>query len=165
MPTRWSDFRVVWLSVGVLTGLVIAFYWPHEEAHAIAVDRSSKMALVSANLGLGSGSAVFVLDFVTGKLVGAAPNPTGSFTQSYYRNLAADFKVEENAQYAIVPGAVVVQQRGGPSLGSDGLYVAELNSGVVALYAVPFNQNARAVVPTVQLLPVGSFNFKQTTAQ
>ena len=161
MRTQWSENRYVWLATGVLFGLVIAFYWPHEQAQAGTVDRSSKIALVTAITQEGNADAVFVLDFVTGRLVGAAYNTqTGGFNQSYARNLAADFQVGENAEYAIVPGNVALQQRGGPPPANGGLYVAELNSGVVIMYGYPYITSP-GTQRTQQLVKIAAFPFRQ----
>lgn len=163
MRARYTENRVVWLIVGVIAGLVIAAYWPHEAAHAMAVDRSSKIAICTAETTAGASDAVFVLDFVTGRLVGAAPNAQGQFTVRYGRNLAKDFNVAENAQYAIVPGTISISRIGGASPANSGLYVAELNSGIVALYAFPYAQTSRPTPPVAELVPVSTFNFKQAT--
>lgn len=160
MQTRWFDTRAAWMVAGALFGVVVSLYWPHEPAQATTVDRSSKVALVTCRTSVGASDAIFVLDFVTGRLVGAAYNTQlGSFNQTYARNLAADFQVKENAQYAIVPGEIEVAQRGGATPAAGGLYVAELNSGKVALYGFPYNQGT-GVIPTQQLVPLGAFPFR-----
>ncbi len=162
MRKHWSENRYVLLGTGVLLGLVLAFYWPHEEAQAATVDRSSKIAMVTCYTQTGSSDAVFVLDFVTGRLVGAAYNTqSGGFNQTYGRNLAADFGVDENAEYAIVPGRVSLPQRGGSAPPAEGgLYVAELNSGMVIMYGYPFITSPRPQ-QTQQLVKIDAFPFRQ----
>jgi hypothetical protein len=158
---QWAENRYVWLATGVLFGLVLAFYWPHEQAQADTVDRANKIVMVTVNTQPGSADAVFVLDIVTGRLVGAAYNTqTGGFNQSYFANLAADFQVRENAEYAIVPGNVSLPQRGGPPPANGGLYVAELNSGVVIMYGFPFI-TAPGSQPTLPLQKIAAFPFRQ----
>ena len=105
MKSRLFESRTAWLIVGVVFGVAVSLYWPTEQVQATSVDRSSKIALITANTTAGNSDAVFILDFVTGRLVGGAYSTnTGKFNQMYYRNLARDFRVSENAQYAIVPG-------------------------------------------------------------
>ena len=159
--TRLFEKRGAWLAVGIMVGLAVATYWPAEELQAHAVDRTNKIAIVSAETTAGNSDAVFILDFVTGRLMGAAYNTQiATFNQKYFRNIAADFKVSENAQYAIVPATVQIPQRGGgptPALG--GLYVAELTTGKVALYGYGFNEtpSPQGVMP---LVLVDGFEFR-----
>ena len=160
MSTQWSENRYVWLTAGVLFGLVLAFYWPHEQAQAATVDRSSKIAMVTCYTTAGNSDAVFVLDFVTGRIVGAAYNTqSGTFNQTYTRNLALDFGVAEG-EYAIVPGEVSLSQRAGATPARGGLYVAELNTGVVIMYGYPFITSS-GNQPTQQLVKIAAFPFRQ----
>lgn len=153
--------RGAWLAAGILFGLAVATYWPAERLEAHAVDRTNKIALVSAETTAGNSEAIFILDFVTGRLIGAAYNTQiGTFNQRYIRNVAADFKVRENAQYSIVPATVSIPQRGGgatPALG--GLYVAELTTGKVALYGYGFNETPQPQ-GVQQLVLVDGFEFR-----
>jgi len=156
------EHRVVWLITGAVFGVVVSVYWPHETAQATAVDRTSKIAMVTSRTTVGNSDAVFILDFVTGRLVGAAYNTqSGSFNQLYLRNLAADFQASENAQYAIVPGDVAIPQRGGTaSPAGGGLFVAELNSGKIIMYGFPYYQSA-GPQGVQTLVPVDGFSFRQ----
>src|SRR5262245_8555872 len=159
--TRSFDSRVAWLTAGAVFGAVVTMYWPHEQAQANAVDRSSKVALATCRTNLGASDAIFVLDFVTGRLVGAAYNTqTSSFNQTYARNLAQDFNVQQNAQYAIVPGDIEVAQRGGATPASGGIYVAELNSGKVILYGFAYNSTG-GPIPLQPLIPLDGFSYRQ----
>lgn len=165
VKTRLLDQRAAWLIAGAVFGLAIATYWPSEQAWAeAAVDRTSKIALVTAPTTPGNSDAVFILDFVTGRVVGAAYNTqTGAFTQRYFRNVANDFKVSENAQYAIVPGSIAVQQRGGgPTPAEGGLYIAELTTGRIALYGYSYNQTP-GPQPVLPLVPLDTFLFRAVT--
>jgi uncharacterized protein (DUF2164 family) len=158
---RILDKRGVWLAAGVVLGLVVATYWPAEPAQATAVDRTKKIALVSVPTTVGNSDAVFLLDFVTGRLMGAAYNTQiGTFNQKYYRNISEDFKVSGNAEYAIVPAHVVIPQTGGGATpAGGGIYVAELTTGKVAMYGFPFNETPgrQGVMP---LVLVDGFEFR-----
>ena len=161
MHTNRFDSRVAWLAAGAVFGAVVSMYWPHEQAQAEAVDRSAKVALATCRTNIATSDAIFVLDFVTGKLVGAAYNTqSGKFNQTYARNLAQDFNQQQNAQYAMVPGNVEVAQRGNVTPASGGIYIAELNSGKVVLYGFAYNQSA-GPVPTQPLIPLDGFSFRQ----
>ncbi len=161
MKARWYDGRAAWLAAGVLFGLGLSVYWPHEEAQATAVDRSQKIVLTSVNTGDSTSDAVFVLDLVTGRLLGAGyTTQAGGFTQTWARNLAADFKVGDNAEYVMVPGRFVIQQAGagGDIPANGGVYVAELNTGWVHMYGFPY-QESRAQ-PTKPLVLIDRFAFR-----
>src|SRR5689334_4178618 len=101
-----TDRRMVWLLLGVLAGIGLSALWPTEQVHAIATDRSDRFAVCTVDVGPGTPDAVFVLDFLTGRLTGAMLNPqSGIFTNFYFRNVAADFIIDPNAKakYAIIP--------------------------------------------------------------
>lgn len=160
MHTRKFDSRFGWLTAGAVFGALVTMYWPHEQAQAEAVDRSAKVALATCRTNLGASDAVFVLDFVTGRLVGAAYNTqSGGFNQTYERNLAQDFNVQQNAQYAIVPGNVEIAQRGSATPAGGGIFVAELNSGKVILYGFAYNSSA-GPIPRQQLIPLDGFSYR-----
>lgn len=160
MKARRYDGRAAWLAAGVIFGLGLAIYWPHEEAQATAVDRSNKIVMTSVSTGDSTSDAVFVLDLVTGRLIGAGyTTQAGGFTQTWARNLAADFKVGENAEYVMVPGRFVIQQQGGGDIPANGgVYVAELNTGVVHMYGFPYQESRPQ--PTKPLVLIARFPFR-----
>jgi hypothetical protein len=92
VQTRISDSRGVWLVAGVIIGLGITWFWPHEPLRADQADRADKFGIISvpaslAIAGLPSTEAIFILDFVTGRLQGFYLNPQqGGFTQMFYRD-------------------------------------------------------------------------------
>lgn len=161
MTNRIFEHRGTWLTAGVALGLAVATYWPSEALRAEAVDRTNKIALISARTTAGNSDAVFLLDFVTGRLMGAAYNTqVGGFNQRYYRNVAADFQVSENAQYTIVPAEVSIPQaRPGGTPAGGGLFVAELTTGKVAMYGYPYNETPR-VQPPMEMVLVAGFPFR-----
>ncbi len=151
----------------MIVGIGLASIWPHErELAAAASDRNEKFAIVTAQLGIGA-EGVFVLDFLTGRLTGASlnrmRNGTG-FVHFYYRNVAEDFQVAGSATpyYAVTSGFAEIQNRGGAQWGQSALYVAELNSGQVKAYAIPYRitQVPQAPVP---LVPLAQFPFREAT--
>ena len=171
MKQRWSETRMAWLLCGIVIGAAIALYWPHEPAMADAIDRSDKFAMASVRTQAGSSEAVFVLDFVTGRLVGAAyHSQTGRFSQRFARNIASDFNIDAGtpAQYSMVPAFIEVRA-GGTAAGSGGtpasgaLYVGEMNSGNVILYGFRYMASPRGAAnaaPT-PMQPIGNFKFRE----
>lgn len=160
------DRRTVWLLTGLLAGIGLASIWPHEPLEAAASDRNEKFAVVTAQLGLGA-EGVFILDFLTGRLTGAAlskmRNGTG-FVHFYYRNVAEDFQVAGSATpyYAITTGFADIQNRGGAQWGDSAVYVAELNSGTMKAYAIPY-RITQVVQQPVPLVPLAQFPFREAT--
>lgn len=164
VKTRMNN-RTAWLAVGIVVGLSISYLWPHEPAYATATDRNENFAIVTAESGLGGADAVFVLDFLTGRLVGAAlSSQSGQFTQFYLYNVAGDFQVDPDSKpyYAIVSGRADLPRRGQANPAASVLYIAELTSGRVNAYGFPYqiaNRRGQAAAP-VPLVPVDSFKFR-----
>lgn len=156
----------MWILTGLIAGIGLASIWPHEPLAAATADRNEKFAMITSQLGLDT-EGVFVLDFLTGRLTGAAlsrtRNGTG-FVQFYYRNVAEDFQVAGSATpyYAISSGFAEIQNRGGAQWGQSAIYIAELNSGRVQAYAIPF-RITQVAQPPVPLVPVAVFPFREAT--
>lgn len=169
MSNRILEKRMVWLAVGVVAGLCLSYFWPHEPALAATNDRSSKfgMATVAVRDVSVAGvrdtlDGVFMLDFLTGTMQGAVlSNKTGKFTHFYSRNLAADFKLAPGVtpQYAFVSGIVGLPTRS-VTYGSGCVFVAELTSGMVLCYAFPYKESNRRV-PNQQMLLIDGFRFRE----
>lgn len=168
MFTRTSDSRMVWLIAGVLAGMALSYFWPHEPIFAESTDRNAKFAMATASVasfaGLGDLEGVFLLDFYTGRLQGAVlNNKSGKFGYFYYRNVAADFKVDPNAEpnYAIVAGKAQLPGTGGATPANGVIYVAELTSGKVMAYWFPYRESNRAL-PPIQLQRLDGFQFRES---
>ncbi len=167
MRERVRDQRLAWMAGGVIVGLSIALYWPAEPAYAIAVDRAERFAMCAVPTQAGTSEALFVLDFVTGRLVGAAYNSQhGGFTEFYIREIAGDFNVQAgtDAEYIIVPALTEFRAvagagtRGSPATG--GIYIGELNSGQVILYGYTYRSAPRPGPPE-PLAKVAAFPFRE----
>ncbi len=173
MAVHRSDRKLVWLTLGFAAGLAMASIWPHEPLQAASSDRNEKFAIITTPVGsgigagIGSGSeAVFVVDFLTGRLTGArlsrTRNSGTAFINFYYRNLAEDFQVNAggDAFYAVTEGLAEIQGQRGTQWAQSALYVAELNSGKVAAYAIPYTV-AQTPQDPVPLFPIGTFPFRE----
>ena len=119
----------------------------------------------AVRVGPGTPDAVFVLDFLTGRLTGAMLNPTsGIFTNYYFRNVAADFIVDPNAKakHAMIPGDGFLNTGAGLTTASGVLYVGELSSGKVVAYRFPY-RNSRVVIEEIMPLdPFAYYMFRET---
>ena len=155
---------MLWLVVGFVAGLCVSYFWPHEPALATATDRTDKFLMTTVHVKPDM-EAVFVLDFLTGQLTGAALNkqaPKTQFVWYYQRSIADDFQVDPEAKpnYAIVSGVANFPNRGRMQFGDGALYVAEMSSGMVQCYAIPY-QITQRVQPVVTLVPVHHFQFRE----
>jgi hypothetical protein len=163
-----SNHRSVWLAVGLAAGLCIAFFWPHEPVEATAVDRGAQYAMASVPVTLGDGhEAIFILDFLTGRLEGHALNPQlGRFTHTYFRNAAADFPPFGKAkpQFTLIGAQGQLPSVGPATMASGVVYVGEMTTGQVIVYAFPYNESNR-IVPPVEMQPLDRFQFREGAAQ
>ncbi len=163
MLNRVSESRILWLVVGVMIGLGISYFWPHEPALAIASDRNDKFALATVPVSVDL-DMIFVLDFLTGRLHGAALDRQGTgFAARYIRNVAADFNVDPQAEpkYAIVAGRAAFANTAGAQFANGVLYVSELSSGRVVAYKIPYRITNRPIPIPLQLFPFANFGFRE----
>ncbi len=169
MHARISDSRGIWLVGGLLLGLGVAYFWPHEPIRADQADRNDKFGMISvpATLpvaGLPTSEAIFILDFLTGALQGFYLNPqAGGFTQTYYRDVGTDFSLGEKSAgqplFAFVGGQGQLTGHGA-QWGASMVYVAEVNSGSLVAYAFPFTQQ-NVPSPPQQMIPVAKAQFRK----
>jgi hypothetical protein len=165
MAVHRTDRKLVWLTLGFVAGLAMASIWPHEPLSAGQSDRNEKFAIITTPVAFDT-EAVFVVDFLTGRLSGARLGRTRTsgtaFINFYYRNLAEDFNVTAGGEpyYAITAGGAEIQNRGGAQWGQSAIYVAEMNSGKVGAYAIPFTVT-QTPTPPVPLFQIDAFPFRE----
>ena len=166
MSANRANHRWVWLMTGLVAGISIATIWPHEPLSAATADRNEKFGLITAPITVDS-EGVFVIDYLTGRLTGAMLQRTRkgtAFVNFYYRNLAEDFKVGASGEpyYAISSGFAEIPNSGGSQWGRSALYVAELTSGKVGSYAIPYQITQRPLPPQ-PLAQIDAFPFREAT--
>lgn len=137
--------RSAWLACGLVVGLLVGGFWPHAPAHAVAGDRHENFAICTGAVEQGL-EALFVLDFLTGQISAGVLSPqTGKFTVSYSHNINKDLGVDptQGPRYLMCTGAAQIQARGaGMQRGTSSvLYVAELTTGRLVAYALPWAGN------------------------
>ena len=169
MQSRTSERRLAWMGMGLVAGLCLAYFWPHEMAHAVATDRSDRFAVCTIDVGFANPEAVFVLDFLTGRLQGAMLNQqTAMFTNFWARNIAADFQVKSDsgakAKYVIIPGRADLTSQGGITTATGVLYIGELTSGKVGVYRFPF-RTSKQPLPVQPIEPFDYFPFREETRE
>jgi hypothetical protein len=148
---------------GLVLGLVFGGLWPSSPAHAVATASLESFSVCTSPLD-GEGEAIFFLDYLTGDLKGAALNPnTRTFTGFFSANVATGLGVDITKQpkYLLVSGMASFRRGAGvQQLGSSVLYVAELTSGKVAAYGVPWNPAARNASGQAPLIPLDVYQFR-----
>ena len=156
--------RLVWLAVGLALGWMVANWWPATPLHAVATDRYDTFAIATGPVD-DEVEAVFFLDFLTGDLRAAVMNQWGKFTAFYECNIQKDLGVEpgKNPRYLMVTGINDIQ-RGAARMrpGRSIVYVAEINSGLVAAYAIPWLRESWSVgrVIKAQMIPMDVTKFR-----
>lgn len=147
--------RLAWLALGLATGLVVglnvAGLWPQVPLHAVATHGQDNFAICTGPMDEDV-EAIFVLDFVTGDLKVAVMNvQTRRFTTFFDYNVSQDLPApnSKNPHYRIVTGVTNMRQLvASGQLGRALVYVAEVNSGQLVAYGVPWLPGrAAAVLP------------------
>jgi len=144
---RWWHSRAGLLVLGIVVGLVVGLnlqgVWPNVPLHATATDAAESFAIATGPVD-GSLEALYVLDFLTGDLRAAVlNNQVGRFMAFFTYNIAGDFGGAgiKNPKYLMVTGLANVPRGFGRQIQTMSVvYVAEANSGQVAVYAIPWNQ-------------------------
>lgn len=157
--------KLKWLAAGLAVGLVAGGFLPHAPLHAVATDRQDNFAICTCPLD-GDQEAVVFLDFLTGDLTATAYNvavPQPVVGVIYKRNILADLGVDatKNPKFLMVSGMLAIRPQGSLQFGAAVVYVAEVTSGKVASYAMPYNKGrlnqSREAPGEFALLHVGPF--------
>lgn len=158
--------RVAWLGLGLVGGLILCGTWPQTPLHAVATDRAATFAMATGPVDEEI-EAVYFLDFLTGDLNAVVLGRQGrAFTAFYHRNVLNDLGVDpsKNPKYLMATGVAGLRQGGArlqPSVAV--VYVAEVTTGKVAAYAIPWSTTAWAsgrVVPPTPLVPLAVTRFR-----
>lgn len=172
MVNRFTKGRAAWVGLGVIIGLAVGSVLPHAPLHAVATDRSESFAIATGLLDQGI-EAVYTLDFLTGDLGAAILNPNArAFTAQYKRNILQDLGIQpgNNPRFLMVTGTADLRSVGQMQFGASVIYVAELGSGMMAVYALPFNpamlnNNARPFQGEFALVAKGPFRSAAVRGQ
>jgi hypothetical protein len=156
--------RFTWLGIGLAVGLMVGGFWPQTPLHAVATDRLDTFAMATGPLDENI-EAVYFLDFLTGDLRAVAlGRMTGKFTGFFAANVAKDMEIEPGkARFMMVTGMADLRRGGGSQLQPSRavLYVADVTSGVVAAYYVPWSPSLQAagkvIVNPLQRLDMARF--------
>jgi hypothetical protein len=161
MFSKMPNQSAVWLLTGLLAGVGLVVFLQGQPAQATATDHSDDFAIATGHLS-SEIEAVYLLDFKTGYLQGTVMNrQTGKFQQFYKRELAQDFGLaaRQKPKFIMVTGAMQSAQSQVPI--NHVLYVAELNSGKLAAYSMPYRGEVRAGTTSEALMVLDATQFRQ----
>ena len=159
--------RTAWLLIGLIAGLILGGFWPDTPLHAVATDRNETFAIATGPLDEDV-EALFFLDFLTGNLRAVVLNKLGVFNAFFDYNVLKDLGVTpaKNPRFLMVTGVANLQRAGAAMQPSRSIiYVAEVTTGNVAAYAVPWNVAMRTRnMPIRQpLIPLDVTKFRAAT--
>lgn len=160
----------VWLVVGLLLGLLIGSHWPQAPLHASATAQTEKFAIATGSIDDAT-EGIFFLDYLTGDLKCAVISPlTQTFLSLFATNILADLQVDasKNPRFLMVTGTTEFRRvAGGPQWATCVCYVAEVNSGKVIAYGVPWDRQRQNATNPVSgpLLPLDSLKFREITVR
>ncbi len=109
--------------------------------------------------------AVYLLDFVTGDLKAAVLSiNTRMFNTFYTHNVSKDFGSVKNPKYLMVSGNADMRRQLAVPVGEGVIYIAEMTSGQLAAYGLPWTpgRGAQVSVVTTTFLPLDKFKFRTT---
>ena len=162
MVQKLMNQSAVWMLAGLMLGLGIALFMNGQPAQATATDHTEDFAIATGHVTQDL-EAVYILDFKTGSLLGTVMNrQSGKFTNFYKRELAVDFQLGAKAKPKFIMVTGTMQNATSTVPIYHALYVAELNSGKLASYAMPYRgEQSAAGGTTAELMPLASVQFRQ----
>jgi hypothetical protein len=166
MLRKLRQNRLVWLAFGLLAGLVIGGALPDTPLHAVATDRIETFAMATGPVD-DDIEAVFFLDFLTGNLRAVVLGRQGKgFTAFYeYNAVFSDLGIDPNKtpKFMMVTGVANLRRGGGAVQPSRAIvYVAEVTSGKMAAYAIPWSSQMYATGRVIRqpLIPLAVTPFR-----
>jgi hypothetical protein len=135
------------VGLGLVGGLILSGLWPNTPLYAVATDRVETFAIATGQVDPDV-EAVYFLDLLTGDLTAVVlgKQPT-MWTGYFHTNVATDLTIDpRNAKYMMVTGNVALRRSGGTRLQPSNAmcYVADVTSGKVAAYAIPWSPSMYA---------------------
>ena len=157
----------VGLAVGLAIGLIAGGIWPHTPLHATATDRLDTLAIATGAVDEDV-EGVYFLDLLTGDLRALVMGKqAGQFCGFFTINVAEHLGIDpaKNPRYVMATGLVNLRHSGSggrmqPSRAV--VYVAEITTGKVGAYAIPWNSAIGAAGQKIvqKLVPVAVDQFR-----
>jgi hypothetical protein len=142
MLAKMTNNYLAWLTVGLVGGWLLCSTMAPQPLDAVASDRMDTFAMATGPVDADF-EAVYMLDFLTGDLVAAVLGKnTRAFTARFDGNVMRDLQIDpsKNPKFLMVTGMANIR-RGGSQLqpSASVLYVAEVTTGRIAAYAIPWS--------------------------
>lgn len=137
-----SKQKWIWTSAALIVGVVIGGFLPHSPLHAVATDRQENFAIATGHMDT-ENEGIFFLDMLTGDLKGAVVSPySRQIGFTYSTNVLKDLEVDasKSPKFLMVTGDMEVRSQGNAQYAQCTVYIAEINSGKMACYVMPFNK-------------------------
>ena len=151
------------LMVGFLTAWVVLDRGPQIELHASATQGVENFAIATGMIGNGV-EGLYFLDFTTGDLKASVVNPkTGKFNSAFSHNILTDFGPIKNPKFLVVTGEANMPRGRAPFQYAQSIvYVAEVTTGQVMAYSVPWNSARQAAQQPQQggFVPLDTLRFR-----
>lgn len=157
--------RAVWLALAVAAGVAIGLGLPQTPLHAVGTDSNANCVIATGPMD-GAVEAIYVLDTLTGDLkAGVIAKRQPGFHAQFARNVLTDFGLEQGKtpSFLMVTGvADIARVPGGVRPATGVVYVAEVNSGRICAYAIPWSPEAHAADKPIAaaMLPWGMWQFR-----
>ncbi len=170
MFRRSLNNHFAWLAIGLIVGFVLSGLLPRTPIHAVATDRIDTFAIATGPVD-SEFEAVYFLDFLTGDLRACVLGKNaGVFTAYFNYNVLQDLGVDptRNPRFLMVTGMAAIRRgaaRMQPSVSV--VYVAEVTTGNVAAYAIPWSPTMHAANQPIMapLVPVAVTKFRPAAAR
>ncbi len=166
-----TTFRVLSYLGCVLLGVVAGALWAPlagapETVEATATSERDDLLIATGPIDE-DGEVLFILDALTGDLKAYVMHPTArKFSGFFQTNVLKDLQITnpKRARFTMVTG--LQRFRRGPGalqLGDTVLYVAELSTGRMVAYGLPWNRAFRTSArgPEAALIPLDGRQFRQ----
>ncbi len=141
-----ASVLILGLTLGLVVGLNAKGLWPNIPLHATATEGYESFSIATGLVNNGV-EGLYFLDYLTGDLVGAVVNPkTGKFNSRFTYNITGDFSPSaRNSKYLMVTGqADMPRGRSGFQAASSIVYIANVTTGEIASYVMPWNSSMQA---------------------
>ena len=146
---RFTRDSWLFLGFGLMLGVMVAWGFaergPQIPLYASATQGVENFAVATGMIHNGV-EGLYFLDFTTGDLKAAVVNPkNGLFNSVFSHNILADFGPIKNPKFLIVTGeANMPRGRAAFQYAQSIIYVAEVTTGQVIAYSVPWNSARQA---------------------
>jgi len=153
------------IAIGLIIGLIAGGVWPQTPLHATATDRVETLAIATGPVDEDV-EAIYFLDFLTGDLRGLVlGKQAGQFCGYFDLNVAEHLGINPsmNPRYLMATGLANLRRGGARMQPSQAVvYVAEVSSGKVGAYAIPWNPSLAATGQKIvqKLVPVALDQFR-----